>query len=143
MRQAILDTDILSYIIDRRHPEVVEAARQYLRVFRYFTVSAVTIVETVDGLESEGNIEGSASFLALADDFEVLPLDMEEAITAGQICAALNRAGQKVGELDPLIAATAIQYRRPLVTNNVKHYQRIIDLGFDLQIENWRETFDD
>ena len=29
---------------------------------------------------------------------------------------------------------------RPLVTNNTGHYQRIIDLGFPLEIESWRES---
>jgi len=47
--------------------------------------------------------------------------------------------GQQIGHLDPFIAATAIANDRPLVTNNTKHYQRIVDLGFPLELENWRE----
>lgn len=140
MRGVALDTDILSYIIDRRYLEVVATANQYARVFKYFSVSVVTIAETVEGLESQGNFEGSAAFLKLAEDFEVIPIETEEAVLAGQIFAALNRAGQKIGELDPFIAATAIQIKRPLVTNNTKHYQRIIELGFPLELENWREA---
>lgn len=48
MRQAVLDTDILSFIIDQRHSEVSAHARQYYRVFRYFTVSAITVEEVVN-----------------------------------------------------------------------------------------------
>ncbi len=94
MRQALLDTDILSYIIDRRYPEVVEAAKQYARVFRYYSVSVVTISEVVAGLESQGNYEGTASFLKSAEDFELMPIETEDAILAGRILGALTRSGQ-------------------------------------------------
>ncbi|MHB8636060.1 MAG: PIN domain-containing protein [Fimbriimonadaceae bacterium] len=140
MREAVLDTDILSYIVDRRYPDVVATASQYARAFGYFSVSVVTIAETVEGLESQGNFEGSAAFLKLAEDFEVIPIETEEAVLAGKIFAALNRAGQRIGELDPYIAATAIQIKRRLVTNNTKHYQRIVDLGFPLELDNWRKA---
>jgi tRNA(fMet)-specific endonuclease VapC len=59
-------------------------------------------------------------------------------ILAGRILAALSRTGQNIGDLDPFIAAIAIVNHRPLVTNNQKHYQRIVDLGFPLALENWR-----
>src|SRR5580658_9003032 len=124
MRQALLDTDSLSYIVELRFPEVVESAKQYLRVFRYFSVCAVTIAEVIEGLESQGNFEGSAAFLKRAEDFEVMPIETEEAVLAGQMLAALGRAGQKIGDLDPFIAASSIVNRRVLVTNNTKHYQR-------------------
>jgi predicted nucleic acid-binding protein len=139
MRQVILDTDILSYIIDRRYHEVVATAKQYARAFRYFSVSVVTICEIVEGLESQGNHEGTAAFLKLAKDFEVMPVETEEAVLAGRILGALTRSGQKIGDLDPFIAAVAIQNQRPLVTNNSQHYQRIVDLGFPLVLENWRK----
>jgi tRNA(fMet)-specific endonuclease VapC len=140
MKQAVIDTDILSYIIDRRYPEVVEIAKQYARIFGYFSVSVVTICEIVEGLESQGNHERTSAFLKLAEDFEVMPIESEEAVLAGRIFGALTRSGQKIGELDPFIAATAIQAKRPLVTNNLKHYQRVIDLGFPLELENWRKS---
>jgi predicted nucleic acid-binding protein len=140
MRQAVLDTDILSYITDQRYPEVSARARQYYRVFRFFTVSAITIAEVVEGLARIRDHRGIEAFLKGAEGFEILPVDLEEAVIAGQIIAALAIAGQKIGEQDPFIAAVAIANGRPLVTNNTGHYQRIIDLGFPLEIENWRES---
>jgi tRNA(fMet)-specific endonuclease VapC len=140
MRQAILDTDILSYITDQRYVEVSARARQYYRVFRYFSVSAITIAEVVEGLARIHDYAGIEGFLKRSEGFEVLPVDLDEAVIAGRIFAALAEAGQNIGELDPFVAAVAIANGRPLVTNNTGHYQRIIDLGFPLEIENWRNS---
>ena len=52
---------------------------------------------------------------------------------------ALLRIGQPIGSNDPFVAVTAIQQERALVTNNIKHYQRIVDLGFPLELENWSQ----
>jgi hypothetical protein len=69
MRQAVLDTDILSYIIDQRHPEVSAHAQQYICVFRYFSVSAITIAEVVEGLARNHDYPGIESFLKRAEGF--------------------------------------------------------------------------
>jgi len=138
MRKSLIDTDTLSYVINRRYPEVESTAAQYLRIFRNFSVSAVTISEIVEGLESQANYFGTSEFLELAEGFEIIPIETEEAVIAGRILGALTRADTKIGEMDPFIAATAIQYELPLVTNNTRHYQRIVDLGFPLELDNWR-----
>jgi tRNA(fMet)-specific endonuclease VapC len=91
-------------------------------------------------LKRKLNHIGTAAFLKLADDFEVIPLDIEEAAIAGQILGALARTGQKIGELDPFIAATAIHRSWPLVPNNTGHYRRIVNLGFPLELDNWRDV---
>jgi tRNA(fMet)-specific endonuclease VapC len=139
LRAAILDTDILSYVTDKRYPEVDATARQYLKVFRCFSVAAVTVSEMIKGItrKPDHSLE-LKEFLNEAETFEVFPLFREEAILAGQILGALLGTGKQIGPLDPFIAATAIENKRILVTNNTKHYQRIIDLGFQLEMTNWR-----
>ena len=83
MTQSVLDTDILSYITDRRYPEVSERAQQYYRVFRYFSVSSITIAEVVEGLARNHDDQGIETFLKSAEGFEILPVDLEEAVIAG------------------------------------------------------------
>lgn len=138
MNQAILDTDILSYVLGGRYQEVEAASRQYLRVFRYFSVSAVTISEVVRGFSKEQNGIATTKFLQGAEGFEVFPIGITEATLAGQIMGSLERTGSIIGREDPFIAATAIVNGRVLITNNTRHYQRIIDLGFPLELDNWR-----
>ena len=140
MKQAILDTDILAYILESRYQEVNAHTKQYLRVFRYFSVSVITVCEIVEGLEANQDHPAAATFQKRLETFEVFPGETEEAVLAGQILGALSRSGQGIGDLDPFIAAIAIVNQRPLITNNQKHYQRIIDLGFPLTLENWRKS---
>jgi tRNA(fMet)-specific endonuclease VapC len=70
--------------------------------------------------------------------------DFEEAITVielnrnciqiyAQIKAKLKREGKILDDFDILIAATALANDCILVTNNVKHFERIDDI----KLENW------
>ena len=138
MKQVMLDTDILSYITGDRYPKVTATAKQYFRVFRYFSVSSITVCEAVQGFANTRDVAGVAAFLKLAEGLEILALGADDAILAAQIFAELKLAGKKIGPMDPFNAAISIVNKRPLVTNNVKHYQRIRDLGFPLELENWR-----
>lgn len=113
-------------------------ADQYLRVFRRFSVSAVTVTEIVEGLTRQGKTGAATEFLQDAEKYEILSIEAEEAVLAGQILGLLAREGQKIGDYDPFIAAAAITHGLPLVTNNVRHYQRIVNLGFPLVLDNWR-----
>ncbi|HEY3780436.1 MAG TPA: PIN domain-containing protein [Fimbriimonadaceae bacterium] len=140
MKQALIDTDMLSYVFDRRYPEVNEKALQYLRVFRCFSISVVTLAESIKGIVNNSRSPQTlADFMAKADTFETFDVQRAEAILAGNIMGALLKNGQPIGPNDPFIAATAMENERVLITNNIKHYQRIVDLGFPLELENWRE----
>jgi tRNA(fMet)-specific endonuclease VapC len=70
---------------------------------------------------------------------EVLALDREAASIAGRIYGELERTGQTIGRLDPLIAAIAIHHDLELVTGNEKHFERVVSLGFPLRLGNWRK----
>lgn len=50
--------------------------------------------------------------------------------------ARLRRLGTLIDDFDLLIGCTAIENDMILVTNNTKHFQRIINI----QLEDWRET---
>jgi predicted nucleic acid-binding protein len=68
----------------------------------------------------------------------VLTLDVQSAEIGGRIYADLEGTGQPIGRADPIIAAIAIRYGLTLITGNQAHYQRIQDLGYELQLDNWR-----
>jgi tRNA(fMet)-specific endonuclease VapC len=140
MKESILDTDIFSYITDNRYPEVLARGRQYIRAFGHYSVSAVTVTEVLLGYRSKMDDERAADFFKRLETCEVFPVDLEEAILAGEILARLMRAGQDIGPFDPFIAVTAIESERVLVTNNIKHYQSVVNLGFPLEPENWRDS---
>jgi len=47
----------------------------------------------------------------------------------------LERKGNIIEDMDILIAATTLSFNLILVTNNVKHFEKIKDL----RIENWKK----
>jgi predicted nucleic acid-binding protein len=53
----------------------------------------------------------------------------------GEIKSNLERKGNIIEDMDILIAATALLHNLFLVTNNVKHFEKIKDLI----MENWKE----
>lgn len=58
----------------------------------------------------------------------IYSFNSEQAKIFGQIKADLIKKGQKIGDLDVMIAAAAIFYRAILVTKNPKHFVRIENL---------------
>lgn len=58
----------------------------------------------------------------------LLPLDGEAAIVGGQMAGALHRAGQTIDPEDCMIAGVALRNALPVVTRNVKHFERVSGL---------------
>lgn len=136
MRPAIVDTDTLSYVFRGTDLHLMSKARQYVRIFNNLTV---TVAEIVEGMVQAYDSARLDAFLREVETYEVLPIGTEEATLAGRIMGELAQSGQGIGDLDPFIAAVAITNGLPLVTNNARHYERIVSLGFPLELENWRE----
>lgn len=142
MERSLLDTDVFSEILRGRDLAVRRTAEAYLRSNGRFTLSVVSVTEIVDGLWRQ-RLEAHLSRLLEqleVERHEIIPLDFPAAKLAGMIAGDLHRTGQPVGRADPLIAAIALQAQLPLVTGNTKHFARIQDLGYPLQLANWRET---
>ncbi len=51
----------------------------------------------------------------------------------GRFKAELRGSGQIIGDIDLLIASVAVSNHLTLVTNNVRHFERISELA----LENW------
>jgi len=138
MNPVLLDTDILSEVLKGIDRVVATQATSYRKEHGYYTISAVTITEIIKGFQRVGRDDRVQQFLAAMGAEEVLPLDREAAVIAGRIYGELERSGQTIGRADPMIAGIAIHQRLTLVTGNTKHFERIVDLGFPLPLQDWR-----
>ncbi len=138
MEKTLLDTDILSEILKQKHVNVVKKAMQYKRIYNIFTLSTITVLEIVKGFHKVNLEDKLLKFLSMANSAQILTLSMRSAEIGGRIYADLERAGKPIGRADPMIAAIAIEHEMTLSTGNLNHYQRIIDLGYDLKIDNWK-----
>ena len=55
---------------------------------------------------------------------------------------ALDRTGLTIGLADPMIAAITLLRDLDRVTGNIRHYQRIQEIGHPLRLVNWRGEAD-
>jgi len=67
------------------------------------------------------------------DIVKVIPFDLECAKIFGTIKSKLRSIGKPTGEMDALIAATAMAHKAMLVTANRKHFENIEGL----KVEVW------
>jgi len=72
--------------------------------------------------KAEKNLEKLYNFIGLVRG---VPFDLESAKTFGSIKSKLRLKGKPTGELDALIAATAMTFNATLVTRNRKHFENI------------------
>jgi tRNA(fMet)-specific endonuclease VapC len=129
----MLDTDITSYLLRGRSPEIEQrlAALSPSDV----CISVVTRAELQYGLKrlplkhKLHLVVGQ--FLKLV---QALPWDAEAADWYAGIRHQLGSAGQPIGHLDMMIAGQALASGATLVTNNQRHYARI---KAPLLLENW------
>jgi predicted nucleic acid-binding protein len=137
--EALVDTDILSELLRGRNSGVVQRARKHVTEFGPFSVSAVTVMEIAKGLEKIGRFDELEPVLNRLGSISLLSFGAAESRLAGRIHGALERMGTPIGRADPMIAATALVHGLTLVSGNVQHYRRVVEAGFTVRLENWRE----
>jgi tRNA(fMet)-specific endonuclease VapC len=129
----MLDTDTASYFIKGRHPAV--GAKVEALLPSTLCISVVTRAELVYGLKrlpASNRLQLSARrFLKMV---RVLPWDVAASDWYADIRHHLTTSGKSIGDRDIMIAAHAISQDAVLVTNNLRHYQRI---KAPLMLENW------
>ncbi|RLD04909.1 MAG: PIN domain nuclease [Chloroflexota bacterium] len=129
--KSLLDTDTCVFWLRgsasvRNHLEAVD--------LESVAVSVVTLAELRYGADCstcpEDNHQAIDNFV---NGITILDTDSEVARSFGEIKARLRKEGKLIEDFDLLIAATAQVHNLCLVTNNVKHFNRIDDL----RLENW------
>ncbi|MEN6560578.1 MAG: PIN domain-containing protein [Acidobacteriota bacterium] len=134
----LFDTDVLSYLAEKRRPEGLTKQLAAAPVAAQFT-SAINAAEIYHGLFSLQAEDGAGA--RLLEFFEgqifprltILPFERADARTYGRIRATLERQGRTRFEADLQIAAIALTHRLILVTGNVRHFEGIPGV----KVENW------
>lgn len=138
MDKALLDTDIFSQVLRRYSPAIVFRTAAYLTEFEQLTISAITVTEIIKGWHKRQRDDRIEQFISELGAVEILYLSLDTHILIGRMLADLERIGQPIGFADTAIAAIALQNNLTLVTGNLNHYQRILDLGYSLKLNTWR-----
>src|SRR5689334_10802089 len=97
LNKALLDTDIFSELSKGIDPNVARNATTYRSSFGHYTLSAVTVMEVVRGLQQKQSTRRLQTFLTAIASEEVIPLDQPAAELAGRIAGELERVGRPIG----------------------------------------------
>lgn len=130
----LLDTNVLSEIVRPAPDAKVVAALRKWRSTNLFA-SAITRYELRYGASLRPDADRFWSRLRqeILPVVTWLPLTQEIAERGGDIGAELRRKDRESGDLDPLLAATAVVHSLILVTRNVRHFECVPGLV----VENW------
>lgn len=134
MDASLLDTDILSEILRQRNPIVTLRAAEYLRDVGQFAYSAISRYEIARGHLESGATRQAARFTTFCQRSMILSVTDSVLDQAAKLWVIARRQGHPHSDADLIIAATALEHGRVLVTGNTAHFAWIPGL----QVENWR-----
>ena len=129
-RRYLLDTDMLCFVVDGRRPEV---RRMVAEKRSEVSISSLTLAEAMFGAKRKRSLRLESLSEMFREMFPVVPWTEDVASAYADIRTSLEDSGTPIGDMDMLIAASAIAGGFVLVTNNVRHFQRINGLA----VENW------
>lgn len=96
-------------------------------------MSAIALAELRFGADRRKSTKIHRLIDAFTTGIQVVPFDDACATRFGIVAAALQAQGSPIGNFDALIAAHAMALDLTLVTNNVKHFNRVRGL----KVEDW------
>jgi tRNA(fMet)-specific endonuclease VapC len=135
MPTVLLDTDILSELIKRRNPAVERHALSYSRQHGRLAFSAMTRYEIVRGYAQRAATLQLARFEAFCQQSLILSITDAILDRAADLWAFARNHGHPHNDADLIIAATALENGRSLVTGNTTHFDWIPGLV----LTNWRQ----
>ena len=121
MESAVLDSDALIEAYDLGIEKFSGRWTTYISLYEFLRVLSYMGKQVA---EHKSHVEGS---------IEVLPLDNQAVLKASELYGALRKKGTLVDDPDLLIASACIAGGLPMVTGNVKHFERFKEFGLSLR----------
>jgi len=134
MKEALIDTDILSYFL-KGDIDVIKKVRDYLKEYPKLNISMITKYEVLGGFEYKKATKLIENFDKFLENCDVINLSDKSVRHSAKIYGELRRKGITIGTSDLLIAGIARANNWELITNNEKHYKEVIGL----EINNWKK----
>ena len=126
----MLDTDTCSFLVRGANAKLRLAVQQHAESL---CVSVITAAELRFGARKKNSrriTEAVSRFLELVD---IVPWTEEAATRYADLRTHLETTGQPIGNMDMLIAASALAEGCRLVTHNLAHFRRVPALP----VEDW------
>ena len=128
----LLDTNAVIALLKDQPPNVRNRLRRLVRRGVSIAVSTIVLYELWYGVARSQRRRENAERLRvfLSGNIDVARFDEDDAVTAGDLRAALEAAGTPIGPYDLLIAAQALRSSATLVTANVSEFARVRGLDW-------------
>jgi len=130
MPEYMLDTDTVSFAL---RGEGRVGARLLEHRPSQLCISSITLAELRFGAEARQSQKLHRLISTFVASVAVAPFDVAAADRFPVVGASLARRGQPIGTFDTLIAAHALSLGLTLVSNNTRHFVRVVGL----ETENW------
>ncbi len=129
----LIDTDIIIYSLKGD-----ERIKKWMLVNQNIPkfISVITFGELMYGARKSKHPEkNTATVSRIAELFPIIDINKGIIEIFGEIKAKLEFGGNRIEDMDLLIASSALYMNMSLVTNNKNHFKRISDLT----LENWEK----
>jgi len=127
----MVDSDILIYFL-KGQKEVVAKLSQIAIDDLY--ISRINYTELMYGAYNSARVEENLKVIEpFLENFKILEFDKKASLLFAKEKAKLKKQGNIIADMDLMIASIAIANACTLLTNNIKHFQRVQNL----QIEQW------
>ena len=126
----VLDTNAVIALLNDRPACVRSRFRHAVSQGAAIAVSSIALYELWFGVARSTRRRENAERLRvfLSGSVEIVSFDEEDAVTAGDLRATLQKAGTPIGPYDLLIVAQALRSGATLVTANVSEFSRVSGL---------------
>jgi tRNA(fMet)-specific endonuclease VapC len=128
----LLDTNAVVALLRNKPAGVRERYREAEAAGDYLALSSVVLFELWYGVAKSSQVTENTERLRvlLSGGLDLVDFDDEDARTAGQVRAALEKAGTAIGAYDLLIAGQALRRGLTVVTANTSEFSRVTGLSW-------------
>lgn len=119
----LLDTDTIIFSL-KGNAAVEKNLRRHF--YDPIKVSVISLMELYYGAHKSQKVTSNlAKIKTLENSLEIIPIGKESVEIFGIHKAKLEKTGTPLDDFDLILASCALAHNLVLVTNNVKHFQRI------------------
>lgn len=128
----LLGTNAVVALLRNKPVEVRERYREAEAAGDYLALSSVVLFELWYGVAKSSQVQENTERLRvlLSGDLDLLDFDDEDARTAGQVRATLEKDGTPIGAYDLLIAGQALRRGLTVVTASTSEFSRVTGLSW-------------
>jgi len=129
MKKYLIDSDVLIYFLKGKQ-EVVQRLSQIPIDDLY--ISRINYTELIYGAYNSSKIDQNLKVIEpFLDSFKILEFTKTSSLVFAKEKARLKKNGNIIADMDLMIASIAIENDCTLISNNIKHFDRVQNLELE------------